>query len=328
MFLREYVYVDIDKVQGLAGQLYDGVPDKATNLSERQKQLGVDLKFLRGQTSSGSADSVDRNLGDSIFKDLEADLEAIGLLSDKSDDLKEREAWAGTPDNLYPGQIIRITAPGTLFHPNQMADALVGVATAGQGMSEMGISSETKDSSAAKNKNAPQKGGNRSGRQPHPEPRFPEDLLPQSETLPMLDAPRGLLSGIIKVIRGVFGEGVHLHLRPAGPEGPVISARLEPGRKFLDSSPEVLFSRYGLHEQDWTLVGMIGQLGISGEDSATPDVMNQNASINRAKFVDLVSTFMDQTNGFVDLPQAPGFSVVPLAVYRGLGIAIEPEATP
>ncbi|GGL97443.1 DUF6414 family protein [Glutamicibacter protophormiae] len=326
MFLREYIYVDFDKVKGLASQLYDGVPEKATNISARQKQLGVDLKLFNARTQAGSEDAVERNLGDSLFKDLETDLESLGLLVDKSEALQNLEAWESDP-TIYPGQIIRITAPGTLFHPNQMAEALVGVATAGQGLSEMGIRSEEEKVNLSKAKGQQQKGGNRNHKPPMLEPRFPEDLLPTVETIPMLGIARGELSGIIKILRGVFGEGVHLHLRPAGKTGPAISARLEQGRQFLDSSPEVLFSRYGLHEQDWTLVGMIGQIGATETDSEISDVTDENGNIARARFVDVVSGFMDATSGFVDLPQAPGFSVVPLAVYRGIGVGIEPEGS-
>lgn len=322
MFLREYVYVDFDKVRGLAGQLYDGVPEKATKISARQKQLGFDLKLVSAQGQAGSEDAVERNLADSLFQDLETDLESLGLLVDKSEELQDAGGWGSS---IFPGQIIRITAPGSLFHPNQMAEALVGVATASQGLSEMGILSEEEQGGTPKTKAQPQKGGNRNRKPPIVEVRFPEDLLPTDETLPLLGVERGLLSGIIKVLRGVFGEGVHLHLRPAGKNGPVISARLEQGRQFFDSSPEVLFSRYGLHEQDWTLVGMVGQFGTSDVDSESPDITDENGNIVRARFVDLVASFMDSTSGFADLPQSPGFSVVPLAVYRGIGVGLEPE---
>jgi len=77
-FLREYVYVDVDRVSGLAGQLYDGVPERATNVVARQKKFEVDLKLIRGGGESGSEDATERNLADSLFKDLESDLEVLG----------------------------------------------------------------------------------------------------------------------------------------------------------------------------------------------------------------------------------------------------------
>jgi hypothetical protein len=328
LFLREYVYVDVDKVRGLAGQLYDGVPERATNISARQKQLGVDLKFVSAGRSSGEEDSIERSMGDTLFKDLEADLEALGLLTDMSETLKEEDSWTAEELAVFPGQIIRITSPGSLFHPNQMSEALVGMATASHGMAEMGLEKDESNppQPSKTNKSAAQKNAERVARQEADrEPRFPEDFLPAGKVVPLLGIERKQLSGIIKLIRGVFGEGVHLHLRPAGIEGPAISARLEPGRKFLDSSPEVLFSRYGLGEQEWTVVGVIGQLGAKSEESSVTDITNANGSINRAKLVDLVAVFLGQTGGMIDLPQEPGFSVIPLAVYRAVGTGLEPE---
>ena len=100
----------------------------------------------------------------------------------------------------------------------------------------------------------------------------------------------------------------------------MISARLEPGRRFLDSSPEILFSRYGLAQQEWTVVGIVGQLGSRIMPDEVDDVTNDDGtSVNRGKFVDLVGRFLGSTAGLVDLPQDPGFSIIPLAVYRGIG---------
>lgn len=320
MFLREYVYVDIDKVRGLAGQLYDGIAEKATNIAARQKRIDIDIKVLRGGGTTGSEDSTERSIGDSLFKDLEADLEALGMLSDISAELGELETWK-TVESLAPrGRIVRITAPGSLFHPGQMSDAIVGMVTAAHGLSDLSVAEASDSSSTPRGTKNNPKGADR---RPRPKidgsPQFPEDLLPPGNIVPIMDVKRDQLAGMIRVIRGVFGEGVHVHLRPAGSEGPIISARLEPGRKYLDSSPEVLFSRYGLGQQEWTVVGVVGQLGSSAVPDEIDDVMHEDGSVNRAKLVDLVGHFLGQTAGLIDLPQAPGFSLVPLAVYRTLG---------
>lgn len=328
MFLRDYLYVDLDKVSGLASQLYDGIPEKATNVTARQRKIEADLKLVKGGSGSSSEDSVERSLGDSLFKDLETDLESLGLLRDVSEILAQGNAWDSIEDIASPGKILRITAPGTLFQPAQMSDAIVGIATAAQGLAELGVG-EGKSAQLSpvppKAKTDAQKRADRAAKQPQPEPRFPEDLLPPGETVPLMEVPRAQLSGMIRVARGVFGEGVHLHLRPAGVEGPVVSARLEEGRRFMDSSPEVLISRYGLAEQEWTVVGVVGQLGSRIVPNDVDDVTYADGSVNRAKFVDLVGNFLGQTAGLVDLPRAPGFSLIPLALYRAIGNPIEVE---
>lgn len=328
MFLREYLYVDLDKVAGLASQLYDGIPERATNVTARQKKIEADLKLVRGGFDSSSEDSIERSLGDSLFKDLETDLESLGLLEDISESLSRESVWGSIEDIVAPGRILRITAAGTLFHPAQMSDAIVGIATAAHGLADLGIGQEGETKSPVvppRAKTDAQKRVDRTAKQPTAEPRFPEDFLPSGESVPLMGVLRTQLSGMIKVVRGVFGEGVHLHLRPAGPDGPIVSARLEEGRRFLDSSPEVLISRYGLAEQEWTVVGVVGQLGSRIVPSVVEDMTNADGSVNRAKFVDLVGNFLGETVGLVDLPRAPGFSIIPYALYRAIGDPIRAE---
>lgn len=328
MFLREYVYVDVDRVSGLAAQLYDGVPEKATNIVARKNRFDVDLKLLRGGRESGREEATERNLADSLFKDLESDLEALGLLRDLSEDLGIRDAWDEIDSLVSAGQILRITAPGTLFHPAQMSDAIVGMATAAVGLADMGIGDNDQEAASVppKAKSEAQRKSERASRQGAvDELRYPEDYLPSASTIPLMDIKRQVLAGLIKVTRGTFSEGVHLQLRPAGDDGPAITARLEAGRRFLDSSPEVLFSRYGLASQDWTVVGVVGQLGSRIAPGEVTDVTNADGSVNRARFVDLVGGFLASTAGLVDLPMPPGFSIIPLAVYRSIGVSMEIE---
>ncbi|MFE6386761.1 DUF6414 family protein [Nocardiopsis dassonvillei] len=328
--MREYIYVDADKVRGLASQLYDGVPEKATRVSARQKKLQAGVKVIRGEGSSSSEDAVEKSLGDSIFKDLEADLEALELLIDASEKLQREETWEDIDSLASPGSILRITAPGTLFHPAQISEAIVGMATSAHGLFDLG--SSKKESTPVVPPKA--KSGNQRKTPkgtttiPQGEHRNPEDYLPEGDIIPIMNMPRQSMAGMIRIIRGVFGEGVHLHLRPLGVDGPTVSARLESGRRFFDSSPEVLLSRYGLSPQEWTIVGITGQLG----DKISPDefinITNADDSVNRAKVVDLVHQFLGQTAGLIDIPQKPGFSMVPLAVYRTIGKSISTQLEP
>jgi hypothetical protein len=327
MFLREYIYVDSDKVRGLASQLYDGVPEKATRVSARQKKLQAGIKVVRGEGSSSSEDAIEKSLGDSIFKDLEADLEALELLVDASEQLQTKEAWEDIDSLASPGSILRITSPGTLFHPAQISDAIVGMATSAHGLFDLGQSSaKAAPVVPPKAKSGNQKKSPQSGATPQAgELRNPEDYLPPGEIIPIMNAPRKSMSGMIQIIRGVFGEGVHLHLRPLGVDGPTVSARLESGRRFFDSSPEVLLSRYGLSRQEWTIVGITGQLGDKISPDESINITSAEGGVNRAKVVDLVHQFLGQTGGLIDIPQKPGFSMVPLAVYRTIGKSISTQ---
>jgi len=321
MYLREYLYVDTDKVAGLASQLYDGMPERATNLAARRAHLGIDVKLFDAGRSKSTEDSTERNLADTVFKDLELDLEALGLLEDVSEDLATSETWTSLGDLVRPGQILRITAPGSLFHAAQLSGALINMATAAHGLSELSQDDAPAEAPVVPPRAKPQ--GQKKTQKPSVTPvgdrRFPEDDLPLGDVVPYLNLPRAQLSGIIKLVRGIFAEGMHLHQRPRGIEGPIVSARLEAGRRFLDSSPEILFSRYGLSEQQWTVVGVVGQTSNQDDGDFDFEISNDNGTLNRAKLVKLVNELLVQTEGFVDLPQGEGFTLVPIAVYRGLG---------
>lgn len=325
MFLREYIYVDIDKVSGLVSQISDGVPEKASSLEDRHRKFEIDLQALRGGSGSSVQEHVEKSLSDSLFKELEGDLESLGILRDVSEELMRYSSPEDVEDIVVPGNILRITAPGTIFHSAQLSDSLVGLATAAQGLKELTSDSSSDDPTPAppNAKSQAQKKAERAAKIPSGEPRFPEDFLPNVKNIPLIGASREQLGGMIKVVRSIFGEGIHVHLRPAGSNGPTVSARLEGGRRFLDSSPEVLLSRYGLAEQEWTIVGIVGQAGkANGATEDNPDITNSDGSINRANFVGLVETFLSAVQGLVDLPQYPGFSMIPLALYRNVGHSI------
>jgi hypothetical protein len=214
--------------------------------------------------------------------------------------------------------MMRITAPGTLFHPGQLSDAMVGIVTAATGISQVVTQGHDQQSL---NLNKPRKGSPQR-KSTDATTGGPEDaLLPFPEEIPLMSGvTRNFIAGIIQFVRGTFSPGVHLHLRPRGVNGPIITARLEEGRRFMDSTPEILFSRYGLGEQEWTLVGTIGQLGET-HDEGFESIANDEGNMNRAAMVKLVETFLGMAGqvGLVDLPAPSGFSVVPLAVYRAIG---------
>jgi hypothetical protein len=100
----------------------------------------------------------------------------------------------------------------------------------------------------------------------------------------------------------------------------VVSARLEEGRSFLDSEVDVLFARYGVGLQEWTLVGIIGHHGTSEDVDFDDAGFMDDDHVVRSRFSEYVSRFTKLLGqfGLIDLVQAPAFSVVPIAVYRVL----------
>jgi hypothetical protein len=322
VFLREYLYVDVDKVRGILSQIEEGVPETAKQVERKEKDAEAKNKMIGGfGRRSIDEESIEKSLGDALFKILEDALESLLVLFDISGDIQSEEGLKAVHTQLHPGSVVRITAPARLFHPGQLTHAMVGISTAATGMSDIADALSKPDDTPNKPGQSRQKVAKfrpKSKTKPLPDSGTPEDILFElPEDIPFLGS-RDLLVGIVRFVRGVISDGVHMHFHPIGDNGPVITTRLETGRRFLDSTPEVLFSRYGFRPQEWTVVGTIGHLGDPDGDQGDLDFAT---GFNRSSIIQLVATLLQQAgeSGLIDLPTGLGFSVVPLAVYREIG---------
>lgn len=326
MLLREFLYVDTDKVRGLLAQMDEGIVEGSTERDHQQKSTGGGWKGLAVAEHSqnwGSESTVQKSMGDALFPTLEQALESEGILTDLSAELTEDEFWGETMQEKFPpGSLVRITAPGALFDARYVGTSLAAFATSWQGLANVGVFDDASSAPVLPKKGA--QGGQRSQNKtvpPSTGPRQIEDDVPDV-LIEFGDTklPREYLQGIVRVARGMFSPGIHLNMRPAVSKRAIVTARLQEGRQFLDSDAEVLFSRYGVGVQEWTLVGSVGHYGQEADEEG-PSMVNDDGSVNRADFVGFVNNFMLQLGetGFIDLPQAPGFSIVPLAVYRVIG---------
>ena len=325
MLLREFLYVDLDRVRGLLAQLDEGIVEASTETEKAEKLSGAGFKGLAEHSQRwGTERAVQKSQGDALFPTLEGALESLGLLTDLSADLQDVDFW--TEEKLQslapPGTLVRVTAPGALFDARYVASTLAAFATTMRGLSNLGIMPPSAPPKLQKG----QQGGQlpKARNQPASTSGALEDAIPDGD-LNLGDEPMKaeFLRGIVRVSRGVFTPGLHLNLLPAGTEDShAITARLQEGRQFMDGDAEVLFARYGTGLQEWTLVGSVGHYAdVVDEDLMEEGVVGDDDSIRRARFARYVNGFMAQlgSTGFVDVPQAPGFSVVPLAVYRVVG---------
>lgn len=130
-----------------------------------------------------------------------------------------------------------------------------------------------------------------------------------------------MLRAMIRTARGMFNKGLHLLFSTTGGVGWNATARLQEGRRYLDAEPDVLFSRYGTAPQEWTIVGTVGRFSIKPSPGLLQEAnfLSPNGqSISRARFVNGLNSLMGMIGGYgiTDAPEYPGFSIVPLAVYR------------
>jgi hypothetical protein len=319
--LRDYVYVDLGKVRGLIGQINQGVDETTTTRSTNERGGHAGLPIGGFNTSTVQEQIAEKSLSDGLFGGLEADLEALGFLRDISRNLLSARDASSVKDLVAPGQMVRITAPGTMFHPSLMADSILGMATLAQGISDLQTPGGEAEPPVIPPTARKQQARNLPKTKPRPQqqtgPLQPEDALADLDTT-VLGVEARYLMGMIRAVRGVYRPGLYLSLRPGNSLSINVTARLEEGRHFLDSEVDVLFARYGVFPQDWTIVGTVGQIGTSMEAPVIDDLTQADGTVSRMKMADMISQFVGYMGslGFIDLPQPPGFSIVPLAVYR------------
>ncbi|MEU8742719.1 hypothetical protein AB0C39_03620 [Streptomyces parvulus] len=317
MILREFLYVDTDKVRALLAQLDGGIAEESRETERKEKRTTIGprsaAQHLQG---TGSESYTNKSLGDALFPTLEESLESELLLHDISEEASDVDAWgSGSLKAKYPpGSLVRITAPGSLFDTRYAAAAFAAFGHVNVGLKGIGASPSSEPQRTGKGK--PGQQHLRSAKKGEGGPDQLEDAIPDFPAVGGTDG--NTLRSFVQISKGVFTPGLHINMTPA--KGSLISARLQEGRQYLDTEAEILFARYGTERHDWTLVGSIGSYGT--EETELPDMNFYNAggNINRGLFAEAMNAQMRNLGriGFIDLPQHPGFSLIPFAVYRGI----------
>jgi hypothetical protein len=322
VILREFLYVDTDKVRAMLAQLSGGVAEEERETSRHEKRNTVGPRSVAQHLQvTGEERYTQKSLGDALFPTLEDELEAQGLLRDISEEVAEMSEWAS--GNLRriapPGSLIRVTAMGSLMDARYAASVFSGFASVALGLQGLGVDFGPKTPPTPPGKGKAKGPGSRPAKQ-----NSADQEKQLEDSIPDFEGPGGAdgktLRAITRVARGVFAPGLHLNLFPVDAGEALISARLQEGRQYLDTEADILFARYGMERQEWTMVGSIGSYG--PEDTSMPDLdfVRPGGAVDRGSFAEGINVLMKHLGGlgFVDLPQHPGFSVIPFAVYRSI----------
>lgn len=315
---REFLYADIERIKSLFAQRLGGVPeeDRVTESALRRFSVGFQSYLTAGRESKNETYE-QRSLLDALFPALEELLQAEGWLTDISG------AFNGATDDdldesVEPGSIIRLTADGHLFDATYIAEILAGTATAAGGIVQLGVAPGGGGSQPQRQKPKGQQGKPDVSGGDGVGPRRLEEMIDDfpNQAIPGVTAEQ--FRAMVKLARGMYQEGLHLHFDPNGGSKWTASARLQKGRQYLDAEPDILFSRYGTRAQEWTVVGMVGHFAAPPPATLAPPNFASDGRIKRSTFVSGVNSFLTYigSRGLADAPSYPGFSIVPLAVYR------------
>ncbi|WP_152603598.1 DUF6414 family protein [Amycolatopsis rifamycinica] len=326
MELREYLYVDADKVRSLLTQLDGGVAEEMRRTEKTTKATTGGIKSVASHERNwGSEEYVQKSLADAIYSDLEEILEVNQLLPEVSETLASSDFWedGSLQREFPPGMLMRLTGQGALFDARYIAKLFAGIGSTILGLSK--IAPQLFESTLSSN-SGPSKGKRPPGRKPEINtPRF-EQIEDEISNFPAFgeegQVSQDFLRAFVQIARGVFRPGLHLSLLPCDNRAYAVNMRLQEGRRYLESDPEILFAQYGFSPQEWTVVGTLGSHAPAGSNEVPDSVELSDAfedgDINRNRFAQGVNSFVEYFAriGFADLPQFPSFSLVPLAVYR------------
>ncbi|MFF3245774.1 hypothetical protein ACFYWY_19000 [Streptomyces sp. NPDC002870] len=320
--MREFLYVDTDKVRAMLAQLDGGVAEEEHETDRTEKRSTVGPRTLAQHfQGTGNERSTHKSMGDSTFPMLEAALESESLLKDISEEAADITQWNSgelrrtTP----PGSLVRISAPGSLFDSRYMASVFAGFAAANLGL--QGISGPPAQRVVPPGKKKQQSPRPRGSDATPLQPQL-EDMIPD---FVMSDDEGGTLDGfsmraMVRVARGMYTPGLHMNLSPVESADPLISCRLQEGRQYLDTEADILFARYGTDVQEWTLVGSVGHYGSQDTTLPDPDFVDRNGVVSRGAFSSYINATLRHVGGlgFLDMPKYPGLSMIPFAVYRSI----------
>jgi hypothetical protein len=301
-----------------------GVTEDLKTTEKKQGRLSGGMRNVASREQVwGSEESTQRSLADAIFPTLEDALTAEGYLADVSEELAtaQPEAFEQFVEDHPPGSIVRISAPARLFDARYVAKAFAGFATAFQGVTQLDGETTGVPGNRKQKPGSPKQPKSEAGRMINdPLRESLEELIEDYKASGAIEGiPPSQIRGFIKLARGVFHPGLHIAMATTGMGEVSVTARLQEGRRFLDSEPEILFSRYGLQDQEWTMVGTIGSYAPAPDYEFEPtDISRGNNSVSRGKIVRTINDMLTLLGsiGFADQPQHPGLSIVPLAVYR------------
>lgn len=330
--LRDYLYLDVDKVKSIAGQLDLGVAEGRSHSEKRAKKFAIGWdRFLSFSPESSVDTIVQRSMLDSLFPDLESTLEADWLV-DISDEIDRGEpgVYEEIRDRCPAGSIVRIEADGYLIDSHHVGNAFANISVALNGLQV--LSSELVFAVIRAS-------GEGIGAE------FSVPLLeagPQASKAGTMEeaiytfAPQyGLtpeyLRALVRITRGLLPPGLNImYFSDSGEETITISTLLQADRRYLDADPEVVGSRFGFGVQRWTVVGTIGHYSNPADEQIIPqDAVEQLAAFkegsnaenfDREDFIKRMTGMMGTlaTNGLLNLPQYPGLTIIPIAVYRAI----------
>lgn len=302
--IREFFYVDVDRVRSLLAQIEDGVVEALKTQSTQTLEGGAQASIFgigaRGAYGREVANEEARSLQDLTFVAFEEAANEAGLITELDTTFTDPDVWqsGSVHPRLSAGQLIRIESDvqvldGGLFRSRvarfeKMAEALVDITDAVPVVTN---------------------------------PKQRAQLVAKAKDA-VMGIPAAQVEAIASFVEAFVGDSVSVRVLPCGRDHMeyAFSGALLGRKEYLQEEREHLFSRYGALTSRWTTVMQVAAVpsaGAQGESVDTSDIA-ADGEINRAMMERIAGELLGMMEqiGLVEGPRWPGVSVTPLGIYR------------
>lgn len=292
--IRDFLYLDTERVRGLLAQLEGGVVDSVVEReSDAAEAGGQALVFglfnvralLRRERGKEHA----KSLQDAIFVVFEEAANELGLFRE-IEGVHDPRVWreGRIHDQLREAQLVRMTGPARIF------DAKLYQQRAHR-FADWSIVQE------------------RSTEEPEDEEGNPRERMTEDEKREETQFIRDLGDQFGLMLGGL----ISFRLFACGTQEPDFAFACTLSETLLQDEREVLAGRYGAAPSGWTLVAQVATLPPPLEQSEV--TVPREEVVSRRTWLELQAALnveRMEREGFFEGPTYPSVSVTPLAVYR------------
>lgn len=324
--VREFLYVDLQRIRSYYAQLNRGIVESVVNRDTKSRGGEADARLLGfgagGSISREREREESRSLQDLSYVIFEELFEKEGLIKNIDDLVDDVDAWTSkrVHESLDEGQIIRYTGFVQILDPEFTQKRIDQIIRFGSAI----VGTQLGPQSAIPGAPPVRKGGStKGGGRPQTGEQVRNTLKEQ-----LLQAAFGgsisiaQINDIAAAIGAFTNETISVRVLPFGSEQPDyhFAGTLLSRSEYIQEEREALFARYGYLLQDWTVVMQVARIPDSNEvASEVGDVeIFKDGSVDRPTFenqvLNLVRLFERQ--GFAEGPRFPSISVTILAIYR------------
>jgi hypothetical protein len=313
--IKEFLYVDVDRVRSLLSQMAGGfiqeVKTQSSSNMSGQAQAVVFGVGAKGDYKHGSTYEEARSLQDLTFVAFEGLATENGFITEYPVELMDVAAWESEEVHNFftPGQLVSIECPIQLLDSSFFRSRIERFSAMAEAFVDMNLpKAQLKNASNSKSANAKSQQQQRA--------QAIDAMLGGQASLAQIEA-------VSRLIESFAGDSIQLRILPCGLNNLELgfTGALLGRREYIQEERENLFSRYGQAPTAWRVVFQIAGIPTKGgtsPDFSSASATNSDGALSRAQVEKMAGSLlgMFEQLGLVEGPQWPSISVTPLGIYR------------